>query len=77
MPPNLIATAQPIESNENKMSCRGQSPAASFTQRRNAVAPKAFEAVLGEPSLGEGCSAEILGSTRGWDSPDMGDTLIS
>ena len=38
-PPNLNATAEPIESNENKMSCRGQSPAASFTQRRNAAAP--------------------------------------
>jgi len=23
VPPNLNATAQPIESNENKMSCRG------------------------------------------------------
>jgi len=30
VPPNLNATAQPIESNENKMSCRGQSPAASL-----------------------------------------------
>ena len=46
VPPNLNATAQPIESNESKMSCRGKSPAASFTQRRNAVAPKAFGAVL-------------------------------
>jgi hypothetical protein len=46
-PPNLNATAEPKESSENKMSCRGKSPAASFTQRRNTAAPKAFGAVLG------------------------------
>ena len=57
-PPNLNATAEPIESNENKMSCRGQSPAASFTQRRNAES-KAFG--IGKNFWGAHASSVLVG----------------
>ena len=61
VPPNLNATAEPIKSNENKMSCRGQSPAASFAQKRNAAAPKAFGAAQRKNFWGAHASSVVVG----------------